>query len=220
MASRNIITKFLDTASRISLGVALVLIWGWMYIRVDNLFPVNTALWQSRLLTYLIFTSIVFSLDAIASRKTEQSLFKAGFLKEFWKFGIFAGISFAVLFAFKFTFQNQALPQIWLSLSAIGLGVILLHAFMVSTIEELVFRGWLVNNLKAQGIRTNIVWFLQALIFALFHFIIGSEITTILIYLPLGYLFMFIKERYSPLTNMANAGVHFGWNLFILGFLS
>jgi len=31
---------------------------------------------------------------------------------------------------------------------------------------------------------------------------------------------MVVKNKYSPKTDMANSGVHFAWNVFILGFLT
>ncbi len=206
------------TLSRISLGLVLVLVWMWMYLRADVLFPNNPAL-KETFLIYIIFTAFIFSWDTAVSRQTEQPMFRIPFVKVFPKFLIFSGIGLLVLFIASIFLKSNALPSIQTAITSIGFGVIILHALFVSIMEEKVFRNWLPRNLKRNGISKGAVWFLSALIFALFHYFLGREILQLVIYIPLGYLLMWVQTKYSPKTDMANSGIHFAWNIFILGFL-
>ena len=213
-------TRVLTTLSRISLGVVLILVWLWMYLRADQLFPVNTEMFKSTIQFYMIFTAVIFSWDTVASSKTERPLFQVSFAKAFPKLLLFAGITLVILFLFQLlVYSGNALPEIKGALSGIGLGVILLHAFFVATIEEKVFRNWLVRELRSSGITMSRVWILQAIIFAFFHFALNKSFLSILIFLPLALIFMWVRTKYSPKTDMANIGVHFAWNIFVLGFL-
>jgi len=212
--------KIIATLSQVSLGLVLILIWAFMWIRAEVLFPVNTDVWRLKyFLTYILFTAFIFSFDVVRGSKTEEALFKVSFLKRFPLFLISAGISFAFLFAFGFILKGNALPTINQALSNIGLGVLIFHAFMVAILEELVFRGWVLERLPpAMSRRLKIL--IGTIVFALFHWTLSGEILTLALYIPLGFLFQVVKDRFSPKTNMANSGVHWAWNVFIMGFLS
>ncbi len=206
--------------SKVSLGVVLILIWGWMYLRADQLFLVGTEAMKSILLTYIVFTALVFSFDALSSKKTERPLFRIGFVKAFPKFIISAIITLVILVAFQYTFKNDVSLQIFSAVTTLGLGVILLHAFFVATIEEKVFRAWLPNELRASGQPKMFAWVFSAIVFAFFHYLLNGEILTIIVYIPLGLTFQLVREKWSPETDMANAGTHFAWNVWILGFMN
>lgn len=214
------VNKIIRTLSKLSLGFVLILVWGWFWIRSDILFPVNTEVWRmGYILTYLLFVAFVFSFDTIRGSKTEKALFRISFLKGAWKFGIAFIISIVVLYLFGLLVKGASLKNISLAIAGISIGVIVLHALMISIFEEIVFRGWVVERLKEVGMKRGFVMILQAIIFAGFHGFMGKSVITMLTYIPLGIIFFMVKEKYSPKTNMANAGVHFSWNLFILGFL-
>lgn len=206
--------------SRLSLGLVLVLIWAWMYLRADLLFPYNTDGFKDIIQFYIIFTAFIFSWDTLVSRKVETPLFEVRFVKAFPKFLAGAGVSLVILLLFSFLYQGEALPTIREALSKVGVGVILLHAFFVAVLEEKVFRNWVVRQLEASKISVVAVWFVQALIFAFFHYTLNREWLSCLIYIPLGIILMAVRTKWSPKTDMVNAGVHFGWNVFILGFFS
>ena len=207
--------------SRISLGVVLVLFWAWMYLRAPQLFPTNTEAWQFRIQTYIIFTALIFALDGLASRKSERPLFDVGFFKAFPKFLIAGAITLVVLFLFGLTLKGSALPTIYGAISSTGLGVILFHAFLVAVIEERIFRTWLPNELLARGVSKNLGrWIIPILVFTMFHYTLNGDWISLAIYIPLGALFTWAKLKYSPKTDMANSGVHFAWNFFVLGFMS
>ena len=218
--NKKMVSKLLNQLSKISLGVVLILFWGWMYLRVPQLFPQNTEAFRAIITTYILFTALIFSFDAIASKKTERPLFTIGFLKAFPKFLLFAGIGLGIMFLFNLIITGESLPNIFQAIKGIGIGVLLLHAFFVATLEEKIFRGWFPNELRARGISRNFVWISSAIVFAFFHYLLNGELLTILIYIPLGLVFMAVKQKWSPRTDMANSGVHFAWNVFILGFMS
>jgi len=214
-------TSIFSTASKLSLGFVLIMVWGWMWIRADVLFPIMTDEWRlGYILTYLLFVAFIFSFDTVQGSRTEKSLFNVSFIKEFPKFLIAGLIAFVVLYGFGLLIPSGTRIGIAQGLAMIGIGVIILQAFMVSIFEELVFRGWVVEQLKSRGVRKNLVYFISALIFASFHGLMGKSLLTMIVYIPLGIGFHIIKDKFSPRTNMANAGVHFAWNLFILGFMT
>ena len=212
--------KIIRTLSKLSLGFVLILVWGWFWIRSDILFPVNTEAWRmGYILTYLLFVAFVFSFDTIRGAKTEKALFRISFLKGAWKFVISFAVSIIILYLFGLLVKGDALNSISQAIASVSIGVIVLHALMIAIFEEIVFRGWVVERLREAGIGKGLVMILQTLIFAGFHGFMGKSVITMLTYIPLGIIFFWIKEKYSPKTNMANAGVHTAWNLFILGFL-
>lgn len=217
MTGKNSIVR---TLSKISLGVVLVLFWAWMYLRADLLFPVNTGAWRYKLGVYIFFAVMVFGIDTLASRNNERELFKISFLRAFPKFLLSAGISLGILFLFGLTLKGGSLPSIKSAMVGVGLGVILFHAFFVATLEEKIFRGWLWGELKANGIRKGLNYIIVAVVFALFHYFLNGDWTSLVIYIPLSFIFTWVKLKYSPKTDMANAGVHFAWNVFVLGFIA
>lgn len=212
--------KIITTLSKLSLGLVLIGVWGFMWIRRDLLFPVNTEAWTGYILTYILFVTLAFSFDTIRGARTEKALFRVSFFKGFGRFLISAGISLAVLFAFGLLIKGTSLNSVSEAISSISFGVLVFHAFMIAIFEELFFRGWVTERLREGGIRRRyLVIGIQAVGFSLFHAFMGKSFMTMLIYIPLGITFFWIKEKWSPRTNMANAGAHFSWNVFILGFL-
>ncbi len=220
MAEHNPFGKLLNFGSKISLGIVIVLFLAWMYLRTDTLFPQNPMLWNKYILTYILLTSLVFSFNALASDKTEKVLFRVSFLKEFPKLLLSVGISGVFFYVVGYLLKGQALPTIASALTSTPFAVLVLYTFVVATSEELIFRGWLPNEMRARKISKVGVYIIQTVVFAFFHWFVSGSVWTIVIYIPLGLLFMYVKDKFSPKTNMANIGVHATWNAFILGFMS
>ncbi len=214
------VTKTQSTISKISLGVVLVLFWIFLFIQADSFFTENVEEWRFRFQVYILMAAVVFGFNALATERTERILFKLSFLKSFPRFLVAAGISLVVLIFFGFIINGGALPEVFKAVTAIGIGVILFHSLFVATLEELVFRGWLPNELRASGIRKIRADLIAVMVFALFHWVIGGGFLTLLIYIPLGLIFTFARDKWSPKTNLVNMGIHLSWNIFILGFLS
>lgn len=215
--------SFWSIASRLSLGFVLVLFWAWMYLKADLLFPVNTATYQAKMLFYMVFSGFILSWDTLASKKVETPLFKISFLKAFPKFLLSAGITMAILYIFGLLYKGSALATIKTAVATTGIGVLIFYAFFVAILEEKIFRNWVPRQLEAgvggKGIPKAGVWVLQAVIFALFHYAFNRQWLSLVIYIPLGFIFMYAREKWSPDTDMVNSGIHFSWDVFLLGFL-
>ena len=199
----------------ISVGLVFVLAQIWMLSQASILFPQDTEKWKWIIMTYMVITAFVFSWGTYKG----ATLFKVNFLKRIHVFIIGAIVTFLLLYAMGFAVGSGQLPTIWGTLTLIPIGVLLLHALIVAVDEELIFRGFLLNTLQKNRVDRMTAYLTSAVIFAMFHFAMaGGEWLLLLIYIPLGLLFAFVKDKFSPQTGMANMGVHFGWNAFILGF--
>jgi membrane protease YdiL (CAAX protease family) len=211
------VTSFID---KISLGFVLVIFWIFMFINAEQFFPLNTDRFRIIMLTYISMTSLLFGFNALATERTERVLFKVSFLKEAPKFIISALISGVLFFLLSRVFTGSFLGSISEALSSVGIGILLLQGLFVATLEEKAFRGWVVNELRARDIEESKVWIIQAILFSAFHWGVSGSLLSTAVYLPLGFLFMYVKTKFSPVTDMANAGVHFSWNMFALGFFN
>jgi len=202
-------TGVVKTLSTISLGVVLILFEIWMWTQVPE--------WQPQITIYILMTAFMFSFGV---SKTERAIMNTSFLKAIPKMFIFFVATFLILFGFGKIIGGNALPTIAVGLASVPISLILIHGFIVSVDEELGFRGWLVDNLKRRGMNEKYVIIISSGIFALFHFFMAGGVWILLLpYFILGYIFYKVKMKYSPRTNTANMGVHFGWNVYILAFI-
>ena len=125
-------------------------------------------------------------------------------------------ITYGILFVLgTFVLGNQV--HLIGNLAAVGIGLIFFHVFIVSINEELIFRGAVPEALKKAGASITAILITTSIVFALFHYATaGGEILLLPLYFALGIIFYKVKQKYSDKTNMANAGVHAGWNLGII----
>lgn len=203
-----------------SFGLVLLLILGFMYIRPEAFFLGEAGEWRDQLLIPLVFLTLFFSFDSLSSIRTGQPLFKLPFITEFLRFLIFGVLGFIGFFILGFIVKGNALPTIAEALSNIPIWSIALYSFCVCIPEELIFRGRVENELKSRRFPRALVILSSSVIFALYHAFLGKSFFTLLFYIPLGILFSLIKEKFSPDSHMANAGVHFAWNMWFLGFMT
>lgn len=210
--------KILATASKISLGVVIVLVLLWFYIKANLLFPANTGLWKEKILTYMLMATFVFGWNSL-NQKTEKALFKTSFLKRFPVFIVAFILTLIILFTFGIILKGGSLPSIKEALSNVSVGVLLFHALVVAFIEQLVFFGWLKGELISSGIKKSLAVVMVIGTFAFFHYALNGEWLTLLLYVPLGYIFNYVAEKYSPQSHLADSGAHFGYNVFAM-FLS
>lgn len=207
----------------LSVGFVLIIVHAFLFTQADALFPTKAAEYKIVIATYAVLVAFIFSFDARSSRQTERPLFTAAFfgMQGILKFAIAVSVSLLILIPFGiFIRGGVALGEVYQAVTGVGLGIILLHAFIVSFDEELIFRGFVVNELRANGAKETVVKWTQAIVFAAFHYaVVGGEILLLLVYIPLGLAFFAIREKYSPRTQMANIGAHFAWNFFVLGFV-
>ena len=211
-------SKLIVTLSKISLGVVLVLLLLWFYIKADLYFPINTTVWKDKILTYMIITALVFSVNSLAT--PEKALFRTSFLKRFPVFIIAAIITLAILFTFGLIFKGESLLEIKQGLSYVSFGALVLLGLVAGISEQFIFFGWLKAELIAFGMRKAYAVALVIGIFAFFHYSLQGDFLLLGIYIPLGYIFNYVAEKYSPKTHMADSGVHAGWNWYILSVLN
>lgn len=205
----------------ISLGLVIIFIQIFLLTQADFLFPNNTDQMRTILIVYMSITGLVFSVNTLTNRAVERPLFRVSFFKELiTKFLPALIITGAILFGLAYITNPESLPTISGAIAIIGIGAILLHVFVVSIDEELIFRAFLVDELRANKFKKTFILWTQAIIFAFFHVALaGGNFLLLIPYVPLGVILLLVRDKFSPQTNMANAGVHAGWNLFILGFL-
>src|SRR3990167_4073077 len=141
----------------VTLGLALVLIHAFLFTQASALFPENPQTYQVRIGIYAVFLLLVFGFDV--RTRTETQLFRTGFFSKqgILRFLMFAAISLVGLAAFGLLISGKGLLAVIASIGAIGIGTLLLHAFIVAYDEELIFRGFIVDNLRKRGAKENTV---------------------------------------------------------------
>lgn len=207
----------------------------FLYANAPALYKQDVIGWESKYLMYLLFFSIMVSVGLLTAAKVVKDLAKARYWQSFGlRFIPSALVSFAILLVFRIFIKKATINPLDI-LNYVPLGVILFHAFVVAQIEEITFRGILFESFASKrGIA--VASLLTAIIFAGFHYYAsGGSIIVLLTYIPLSYLFTYVKLNGYPFlknikgigqffqptryTQQANAGMHFAWNIFILGFI-
>lgn len=206
----------------ISVGLALVLIHAFLWFNLPALFPGEEAKYRGIISLYIVAMAFIFAFDARSSKRTESPLFQASFFSSSGLLKLIAGFAGALLLLIPLglLIKGDALPSIYTAVTTVGIGTILLHAFIVSFDEELIFRGFVTNELQSSKVTKTAVAITQSLLFAAFHwYSSGGDFVVLSLYVPLGFIFLAVRNKFSPKTQMANIGAHFGWNFFILGFI-
>lgn len=215
-----IFAKVRSFFEKISIGIVFITILGWMYLRPETIFPNNPLAWKEYIQTSIIFLFLVFGFGAPSIGKSVIPLFRISFFKEFWKFLVAALITGIVLYGINYLINPASLKSVAAGLAGIPIWALLLYAFVVSYPEELGFRGRLYNEFVANKINPFWATFIITIIFALFHAARGRSWLTLIIYIPLGFIFSYVRDKFSPVSQMANMGVHFSYNVFLFGFLN
>jgi hypothetical protein len=218
----NLLNRFGNFLARksgnLQIGLVILIVWGWAYLRPETIFPVNTLAYQARVQTWITFFGFAIIMAGTIARDYIGDLFRIAFLRKSWKFPLFAGIFGVLFYLFISLVKGQLLTPIYL----LSLPLIMFYTFFNSYPEQLVFFGIIPRGLR--GAKWN--KFAQAsfsiIVFTLFHYALGRSALTLLFYIPLGALFWFIndsQEKKGDLSHFADAGVHFAWNmvLFLFG---
>jgi len=209
---KSIIAGFIGS---LSLGIVIIFAQIWFYSQATTLFPDNSDIWQIRIGAYILMTIAIFGWDAIG-RKTEKELFNISFLKALPVLAISFVVSYLALWVIGVFVLGNSVGLI-ASLGLIPIPILLFHVLIVSIDEELIFRGAIAEYLKGKKATISEIFIASSILFAIFHFAMaGGELLLLIPYFLLGLIFMWIKNKYSPKTNMANSGTHMGWNMAIL----
>jgi membrane protease YdiL (CAAX protease family) len=189
--------------ANISFGLFLLIAQLWMYVNGD-LFSTDGS-FKLIVTSYLILQATIFSVPDLRSKLFSIPLFRG--LSVFMISSILAFIIFSVVGSVV----NSAYGGSFLGISGASLGFILSTAFYVAVIEEFFFRDFLITRFGGDWIWPNII-------FAGFHFVVWNmNPLALLIGFFMGLALTWIKFRFSPNDNLANAGVHFAYNCFVMG---
>jgi len=213
MAIKKLSPKKLLTS--ISVGVVLILLEIWVFTQIVE--------WRPQIIVYLIITALVFS---FGTATTEKALLRTQFLRALPRMFVAFIFTFLILTGIAFVLKGEALPSISTALASVPIALIIVHGFIIAQDEELVFRGWIPDQLRKQGMPETPIMWITSILFALFHWTMAGGFNggttmlflTLIPYTALGILFYTVGRKYSPQTQQVNAGCHWAYNVFILAF--
>lgn len=215
----------------------LILIIGFLllYAQTFNsspIFPTGHEEWNKVLTGYLVFFSVSMIGVLILAPEVAKKLGKANYWKSFWLRFIPCAIVSLIFFAvIQFALKSNSSINLYDAVKSVPFWVLIIHALIVTQIEEILFGGLLYTAIikKAGATYANII---TAFLFSLFHYgKTGGNIAVLITYIPLRFIFNYARNNgipglnriapklfgATPETQQANAGVHFGWNAFIIG---
>jgi membrane protease YdiL (CAAX protease family) len=216
--------------------LVLTLILLFLYSNSQAIYSQDQADWKDRYLVMLIFFSVMLGVGAVTSRRVLSEQAKAPYWKAlFYRFIPSALVSFAILFVLKaITGGIQSVNPLNL-INYVPFTVLVFHLLVVAQVEEIMFRGILFESIASRA-SIAVSYAITAFVFAGFHFYSsGGSLIVMLTYIPLSYAFTYLKLEGWPFlknikgigqffgssryTQQSNAGAHFAWNAFILGFM-
>lgn len=226
---------------RISIGGAsflFVLVIALIFLYAQSLtaspiFPEHVESWNRILTVYLVVFSLALILSLLYAREILRGLIQTNPWKAFaYKFIPSALITILFLGLIKYFVKGANSLNIFTAVSYMNPAVLLVHLLVVSQIEEILFAGLIFNAIKKRSGDTNANIVTIAL-FSLWHYAkTGGSLIAMVIYIPLRYWWNYVSRygtpylaqiapKYfggSPETQQANAGSHFAWNMFAIGF--
>lgn len=207
----------------------------------NGLFPENTQKWNQILTGYLVIFAITLTASLIFAKDEVRKLATGNYWKTFiLRFIPIAFVSIIFLLLIKALIKGPNAIDISQAINYMPIGVLIFHLFVVTQIEELLFggliyksiyNGSLSNGTGKADLYANIG---TAVLFSLFHYAkSGGSIVVMATYFPLRLGFNYVRNNGFPglasinptlfgptkQTQQANAGVHFAWNVFIIGFI-
>jgi hypothetical protein len=190
--------------TKISFGMAVLLLQLFIFINSSVLFPNDSAYWNRIILTYLVMTCAVFAIPNLRSNFFNTNLFVA-----LPKYLIAFGITYGLFRLVGHFFVNATYASYITGMTGISLTIIIIHSLIVGICEESIFRDFVMGKL-------GIFW--SSLIFALFHFAVyGSNIGYMALMFILGLAFAYIKLIFSPQDGVVNSAVHGAYNISVYG---
>ena len=230
----NSVWKALTGASFLLVLIGLLIFLYAQSFTPSGIFPKDTTLWNNILTGYLVIFSIAM-IGAIAIvPEVVKSLATANYWKSFGlKFIPQAIVGSIILILLQGILRGVHSINIMSAIAYMPISVLLVHLFVVTQIEELLFGGLIFTSIdKKYGQRAaNII---TIGLFAIFHYAkTGGNWLIMLTYIPLRYWFNYVRNNgtpslnnispimfgATPRTQQANCSWHFVWNMFVLGFV-
>jgi membrane protease YdiL (CAAX protease family) len=232
--AKSTVWKAVSGASFLLVLIGLLIFLYSQSFQKSAIFPENTELWNKALTGYMVIFSIAMLGALIFVPEIVKELAKANYWKSFfWKFVPFSFVSIVLLILIKGVLKGAGSIDLLAAISNTPLSTIIVQCFVITQVEELLFGGLFFTAIqKKYG--ESAANHITAVGFGIFHFAkTGGNIPVMLTYIPLRYFFNYVRNygfpglnKLSPLvfgqtpkTQQANAGVHFAWNAFIIGFI-
>lgn len=216
--------------------VMLIIVLVFLYAQSftpSSIFPQETEAWNKILTGYLVIFSLMLIVAGIVERELVLQLAKANYWRSFFlKFIPSAVVVSIILIVLKGILKGTDSINLFNAISYMPVSVVLVMLFVVSNIEEImngvIFR---IVDKRSGKFSANIV---TMFLFAIWHFAkTGGNWIIMLTYVPLRYWWNYVMINGTPFLNnispqffgatpytqQANAGSHFAWNMFIIGFI-
>lgn len=237
MAEKGILKAITGASFLLVLIGSLVFLYAQSFTQ-SALFPENVELWNKILTGYLVIFALGMIGALALTRGLVAKLATANYWKSFlFKFVTAAVLTIAILILIKGILKGPNSIDLFQAISYMPISVLLLHMFVVTQIEEILFGGLIFTSIQTRfGLRA--AYTITAVTFAIYHFAkTQGNFIVMLTYIPLRLTFDYVKlngipllssipgigEKFfgpSPYTQQINASVHFGWNAFIIGFIN
>jgi len=237
MARNNNIIGAISGASFLLVLLGLLIFLYAQSFTASAIFPQDAELWNKILTGYLLIFALVMIGAIVLVPEVVRSLATANYWKSFlFKFIPSALVTTLILILIKSLLKGTGSINIFSAISYIPISVLLVHLFVISQIEELMFGG-LVYTAIEKKFGTTPAEVISIGLFSIFHYAkTGGSLVVMATYIPLRYVFNYTRNNGYPLLNkipgigqklfgatprtqQSNAGMHFGWNMFVLGFL-
>ena len=223
----------------LSASFLLVLVFGllFMYTNASSIYGPLADLGQQKFLLYLLLLLGSSVVGFVLAPEVMRGLGRAPYWRSFaFRFLPSAILSFVILLLFSGVFLSSNTINPIKILGNVPILTLLFQALVVAQIEEISFRGILFNSLRHnKRTSTRNAYIISAIAFAVFHLAVSNSYLVMLTYIPLSLIWTYLsQEGYpffnripkikqffeaSPQTQQSNAGSHFAWNAFILGFI-
>lgn len=236
---KGIFLSIITKSSLLALVIGVMILFYAQSLNPSNLFPTETARWNVILTVYLVVFIFTLFLTGIYSPKTLKALVKANYWKSFFTSFVPNFIVASIfLLSLKFLLKGSDGLNIFSAISQIPLSVLFVHLFVVTQVEEIMFKGLIYNGIQDKTHNSKSATIVSVLTFAVWHYAkTGGSLPAMLTYVPLRLWWNYSSEKGTPLlsrlrigkyypfgptprTCQNGAGQHFAWNLFIIGFLA
>lgn len=230
--NKGVVKSLLNASFLLVLTISLL----YLYFNAATVYKQDADRWTQVLTLYLVSFSLILVVGLVTARKVVQGLAQANYWQSFlFKFLPSAFVSITVLLLLEWLLKSTGGINPITAISYVPLATLIFHLFVVCQIEEIMFRG-IVFEAIFQKSSQAAAYIITAITFALFHYTAsGGSFGVLLTYIPLSFAWTYIKLNGYPILNrapkinqffgstrftqQANAGSHFAWNLFIIGFL-
>jgi uncharacterized membrane protein (DUF485 family) len=234
------ILKSLFTSSSLLLVIILALVVLYAQsLSASSIFPQNVEGWNRILTLYLVVFGLVLTGILIYSPRTLRALVKQNYWKSFFiSFVPNFIIASIFLISLKLVLKGADSVNIFQAVQYMPLSVLFVHLFVVSQVEEIMFKGLIYNSVYDKSGNRKSANIVSILTFSIWHYAkTGGSIPAMITYIPLRIWFNYVSEHGVPLLNkwkignaypfgatprtcQAGASHHFVWNMFILSMIA